>query len=160
MQTKSVLVLSDLRSVYNVGSLFRTASTLPISHIYLCGTTPTPIDRFGRERSDLAKVSLGAERMIPWTYYKTTKECITSLKEEGFKIIAIEQSQNSVDYRTITLKEKDAFILGEETQGLPEEILSLVDIITEIPLKEEGKESLNVSVAGAVALFRILELPQ
>src|ERR1035438_3540943 len=97
------LLLDNIRSVHNVGSIFRTAETLGISKIYCVGTTPVPIDRFGRKRKDFAKVALGAENMIPWKYVEESKvvELIKKLKIEGFKIIAIEQAKNSIDYKKV-----------------------------------------------------------
>ena len=152
---QAILVLHDIRSAQNIGSLFRTADAVGITKIYLSSITPSPTDRFGRDRSDIAKTALGAEKSIPWEMYEGLSSLIEKYKKEGFEIIAIEQSKNSVDYKTVTPKEKTVFILGNEVEGLTEETLSLVDIVAEIPMAGE-KESLNVSVAGGIALFRIL----
>lgn len=152
------LLLDNIRSVHNVGSIFRTAETLGISKIYCAGTTPTPVDRFGRKRNDFAKVSLGAEDMINWEYVEESKTAglIEKLKIERFKIIALEQAKNSVDYKKIKPENKILVILGNEVEGVSKSLLKLADVVAEIPMKGK-KESLNVSVATGVFLFRILD---
>ena len=152
---ETILILHNIRSTHNVGSIFRTAECAGVSKIILCGYTPTPIDRFKRERSDIAKVALGAEKIIPWEYFETTEEAVKKLKEENFKIIALEQSQKSVDYKKVKLSEHSALIVGNEVEGISGDILNMCDIVTEIPMMGE-KESLNVSVALGIALFRIM----
>jgi len=155
------LLLDDIRSVHNVGSIFRTAETLGISRIYCAGTTPTPVDRFGRKRKDFAKVSLGAEDMVAWEYIEKAGESVKRLKKEGFEVIALEQADNSIDYKEVEFKTHSnssnlqmiLIILGNEVDGVSPKLLRLADVIAEIPLKGK-KESLNVSVAAGVALFR------
>lgn len=149
-------VLHDLRSVLNVGSIFRTADSIGVDKIFLTGTTPTPIDRFGQVRSDFKKTSLGADQFLEWEYKKRTEDVLGSLRKSGFKIIAIEQSKNSIDYKKIKKSKKTAFVLGNEVGGIPEKILSKCDLVAEIPHKG-GKESLNVSVAFGIVLFRVLD---
>ena len=151
---KKVVVLDNIRSVHNVGSIFRTSDALGVNKIFLCGCTPTPRDRFGRDRKDLAKVALGAEKSIEWEYSESTESAIKKLKKESVQIIALEQAENSVDYKKIKIKKDSAIILGEEVKGLSKTILNLVDIVAEIPMRGI-KESLNVSVAFGVAGFRI-----
>ncbi len=153
---KKVVVLDNIRSIYNVGSIFRTADALNIDEIFLCGTTPTPIDRFGRARPDLAKVALGAEKNIPWEYSKDTTGVLKRLKKDKFQIIAIEQDKKSMDFKKIKPKYPIAIVMGNEVGGINKKILALCDIIAEIPMKG-AKESLNVSVAFGVASFKILE---
>lgn len=153
---ENVLILQDIRSIYNVGAIFRTADAIGISKIYLCGVTPAPIDRFGRKRDDLAKTALGAEESVSWGHVKDIISLIKDLKEKGFQIISLEQSENSIDYKKVSLKDKNAFILGEEVNGIPKNILEISDVISEIPMKGE-KESLNVSVATGIFLFRLLD---
>lgn len=152
---ENILILHNIRSVENVGAMFRTADAVGIDKIYLTGYTPTPLDRFGRKRKDLAKSALGAEEFIDWEQKKNTSTLISKLKKEGFVIIGIEQDKKSIDYKKVKLKEKNAFIVGTEVTGIPKNILKKCDIIAEIPMKGK-KESLNVSVATGVALFRIL----
>jgi 23S rRNA (guanosine2251-2'-O)-methyltransferase len=151
-----ILILDNIRSTYNVGSIFRTADAVGVSEIYLCGVTPDPVDRFGRDRADIAKTALGAEKTVPWIHAKSTKDAITKIKIKNYNIVALEQSDNSEDYIKVSKKldfDKTALVLGEETKGLSREVLSLVDVIAEIPMAG-NKESLNVSVAAGVALFR------
>ncbi len=152
---QAILVLHDIRSAQNVGSLFRTADAVGVSKICLSAITPSPIDRFGRDRSDIAKTALGAEKTIPWEVYGDIVSLIKKYKKEGYYCIAIEQSEKSVDYKQIIPVDKMVFILGNEVGGLSEDILSVADSIAEIPMAGD-KESLNVAVAGGVALFRIL----
>src|ERR1035437_10061101 len=95
---ENILILNDIRSVENVGAMFRTADAAGISKIYLIGYTPTPLDRFGRKRKDLAKSALGAEEFVPWEQKKTISSLIAKLKKDKFKTIAIEQAKNSIDY--------------------------------------------------------------
>lgn len=154
-----ILILPNIRSVYNVGSIFRTADAVGISKIYLVGVTPGPLDRFGRKRTDLAKVALGAEMSVNWEHVENLDEVIKYLKNEGYFIVALEQDVVSVDYKEIVLpgnKQNLAFLIGEETVGLSQRELSYADVIAEIPMAGD-KESLNVSVATGVALFRILD---
>jgi 23S rRNA (guanosine2251-2'-O)-methyltransferase len=156
-QKENILILPDIRSVENVGAMFRTADAAGISKIYLTGTSPTPLDRFGRKRSDMAKSALGAEEFVAWEYKKSILPLLTKLKKEGFNIIAIEQDEKSVDYRKVKIKNKNAFIVGTEVTGIPKNTLNKCDTIAEIPMKGK-KESLNVSVALGVALFRMLNV--
>ncbi len=139
--------------------MFRTADAAGIDKIYLIGTTPTPIDRFGRKRKDLAKSALGAEEYVAWEYKKTISPLLSKLKKEGFYVIAIEQDKNSVDYRKLKANsyKLKAFLVGTEVTGIPKNILKKCDVIAEIPMRGK-KESLNVSVALGIALFRVLGL--
>jgi tRNA G18 (ribose-2'-O)-methylase SpoU len=155
-KTESALILQDIRSTYNVGAIFRTADALGISKIYLVGITPTPLDRFGRIRQDVAKSALGAEKNIPWESGKTISSIIRKLKKENYMIIGLEQAPNSIDYKKVKAKGPTAFILGNEVKGISKTVLKSCDIIAEIPMGGK-KESLNVSVAAGVALFRILD---
>ncbi len=148
----TVVVLDNIRSVHNVGSLFRTCEGAGVSKLYLCGVTPSPKDRFGRIRTDVAKVALGTENLVPWEEITDTKTCITKLKSEGYVIVAVEQDARSKDFKSFVQKEKTAFVFGEETKGLSYEILDMCDEILEIPMQGE-KESLNVSVAAGIILF-------
>ncbi|MBI3633312.1 MAG: TrmH family RNA methyltransferase [Candidatus Vogelbacteria bacterium] len=151
-----VLVLDNTRSTYNVGSIFRTADGAGVSNIFLVGVTPDPLDRFGRERKDIAKVALGAEKTIRWEHADDIKKLIKKLKKDGFKIVALEQDKDAMDYKSFKPNFPLALVLGEEVKGISEETLKLCDSIIEIPMAGK-KESLNVSVATGIALFRILE---
>lgn len=153
--TSSVLILPDIRSAINVGAIFRTADAVGISKIYLTGYTPRPTDKFNRIQKDISKSALGAENFIPWEYKKTLTPLISALKKDGYTIIAIEQDKKSVDYRKIKNYPKVAIIMGPEVEGLSKNILERCDVIAEIPMRGQ-KESLNVSVACGIALFRLL----
>lgn len=155
---KYSVLLHNIRSVYNVGSIFRTADAAGFSHVYITGYTPSPIDRFGRQRSDIHKVALGAEQSVSWSYTESIKELIQQLKDSGVHIIAVEQSSDSFDYRKLEKLEINnnevALLMGEETQGIEPEILKLVDGVVEIPMRGE-KESLNVSVSFGIVAYEI-----
>ena len=150
------LFLDNIRSVHNVGSIFRTAETLGISRIYCSQTTPTPLDRFGRPRTDLAKVALGAEKVLSWEHIEDDLGLIEELKKQGFTVVALEQAPNSVDYKEVSLPPKALIILGQEVSGVSPKLIEATDIIAEIPLRGQ-KESLNVSVATGIFLYRLLD---
>lgn len=156
-QKKNIVILNDIRSVENVGAMFRTADAAGIDKIYLTGYTPTPLDRFGRKRGDMAKSALGAEEFVAWEQKKNIVSLLAKLKNENFLIIGIEQDKKSIDYKKVKIKEKNVFIVGAEVTGIPKNILKKCDIIAEIPMHGK-KESLNVSVALGIALFRICNL--
>jgi len=158
------LILDNIRSIHNVGSIFRTAETLGISEICCLDTTPTPLDRFGNKRKDFAKVSLGAEDTIKWEHVEEGEtnlgaiNFIKKIKKEGYKIISLEQDESSVDYKDIKIKadENVAIILGNEVEGVSKDLLKASDIIAEIPMRGQ-KESLNVSISAGIFLFRLLD---
>jgi tRNA G18 (ribose-2'-O)-methylase SpoU len=153
------VICHDIRSVHNVGSIFRTADAAGAEKIYLCGITPSPRDRFGKIRPDFAKVALGAEKSVACESIKSTEEAIEKLKADGWTILALEQSKKSIPYDQVpiphTLNPKTCLVLGAEVEGLPPSILALADHIIEIPMRGE-KESLNVSVAFGIAIFEIV----
>ncbi|MEK7539137.1 MAG: TrmH family RNA methyltransferase [Patescibacteria group bacterium] len=154
---ENILILHNIRSVKNVGAMFRTADAADINKIYLTGYTPAPLDRFGRKREDLAKSALGAEAFVSWEQKKNIFPLLVKLRREKFLIIGIEQAKNSRDYKKVKLKHKNVFILGAEVTGIPKNVLEKCNIIAEIPMRGK-KESLNVSVALGIALFRMLDL--
>ena len=159
----SALILHNIRSVYNVGSIFRTADAAGVSKIILSGYTPTPLDRFGLPRKDFAKVSLGAEKTIPWIQTKTLAAAIKRLKKENYFVAAVEQAKNSTslfDFKAPFDKTQGkpkpiALILGNEVKGISKQSLKLVDAVLEIPMRGK-KESLNVSVAAGIVMFVLL----
>lgn len=152
-----VAILDNLRSVHNVGSIFRTANAVGIDKLYLCGTTPTPLDHKGNKRKDFAKVALGAEDTAVWEYFESTRECVKKLKGEDYYILALEQDSNSVDYKDIDItgKENIALIVGHEVDGITKDVIDLSDVTVEIPMLGT-KESLNVTIAFGIAVYRIL----
>jgi tRNA G18 (ribose-2'-O)-methylase SpoU len=149
-----IVVLDNIRSAHNVGSIFRTADAFQVSEIYLCGTTPTPKDKFGRERRDIAKVALGAEKTVRSKYFSSTLRAINSLKKKGVKIFSIEQSEKAEKINTIRKQKVGdiALVFGNEVDGISPKVLAASDKIFEIPMFGK-KESLNVSVAFGVALY-------
>lgn len=154
---KVILILENIRSAQNVGAIFRTADAAGVSKIYLIGVTPSPIDRFGRKRTDVSKSALGAEETIAWESKKLTCPLIRKLKREGYQIIALEQDLKSVDYKKVKVKNKFALIVGAEVLGIDKKTLRDSDVIAEIPMKGK-KESLNVSISLGIALFQLLKL--
>ncbi|MFA5095507.1 MAG: TrmH family RNA methyltransferase [Candidatus Paceibacterota bacterium] len=154
---ENILIIHNIRSVTNVGAMFRTADAAGIDKIYLTGYTPAPFDRFGRIRKDIAKSALGAEKFVPWEHRKNLPSLLGKLKKEKYLIIGIEQAENSINYKKVKLKKKNAFIVGAEVTGIPKNILQKCDTIAEIPMRGK-KESLNVSVACGVAIFGILNV--
>ena len=153
-----IVLLDNIRSLHNVGSIFRTADGAGVEKLYLCGITPSPLDRFGMVRSDVAKVALGAEKSVAWEQAKTTSSCIKRLKREGFTILALEQSSRSLSLYKLKANsyklDSFALVLGAEVEGIAPSVLKLCDGIIEIPMHGE-KESLNVSVAFGVAAFTL-----
>lgn len=155
IKSSNILILPNIRSAINVGAIFRTADAVGIDKIYLVGCTPRPTDQFGRIQRDIAKSALGAENFVPWEYKEKLIPLINKLKKQDYEIVALEQNEESIDYRKYKRPQKMAFILGEEVNGIDEKILKICDKIVEIPMHGK-KESLNVSVACGVALFRII----
>lgn len=156
------VILHNIRSIHNVGSIFRTADAAGVSTIYLTGYTPAPIDRFGRSRTDLSKVALGAEKTVAWQHAPGPAPIIGNLKKAGYLVLAIEQDRRSKDlfeFRIPPKAQKIALMLGNEVRGLSSQTLSLADHVLEIPMRGE-KESLNVSVTAGVALFTLLRRAQ
>ncbi len=142
------LIVPDIRSLQNVGALFRTADGAGWDRLVLCGYTPTP------PRAEISKTALGAEGWMPWEYFADVKAAITKLREEGFGVVALEKNGTSVDYREFDASKfhKLALLLGNETAGVSPEILALCDAVVHLPMRGK-KESLNVAVAAAVAMY-------
>ncbi len=140
-----------------MGSIFRTADAAGVSRIILSGYTPAPVDRFKQPRKDFAKVSLGAEKTVPWMQTKNVYAAIGAAKLDGSKIVAIEQDERSTSLFDLNYdpKQKLALVLGNEVRGISKATLAKCDEILEIPMRGK-KESLNVSVAAGIALFTIL----
>ncbi|MBC8465272.1 MAG: RNA methyltransferase [Parcubacteria group bacterium] len=151
---KIVLILHNIRSTYNVGAIFRTADGAGVSHVYLSGYTPLPVDQFNRPRKDIAKTALGAEVSVPWTATKNISTLISRLKKDGYTIVGLEQDERSVDYRSVPKKEKVALLVGNEVRGISPPLRKKCDVLIEIPMRGE-KESLNVSVATGIALYAV-----
>ena len=151
-----IAVLHDIRSLHNVGSMFRTADAAGVEKLYLCGITPSPFDLFGRVRVQFAKVSLGAENTVAWEAKKDALRLVRRLQEEGFTVFAVEQYPGSVPYDEALLPAngKVAFVVGNEVEGLPPAICDACDSVLEIPM-HGGKESLNVSVSFGIIAYAL-----
>jgi tRNA G18 (ribose-2'-O)-methylase SpoU len=162
-----IVLLDNIRSLHNVGSIFRTADAVGVEKLYLCGITPSPLDRLGVVRGDVAKVSLGAENTVPWESVASTSRLITSLKKQGYTIVALEQDVRAVPYYEYAKTwiasstrndrgegefNKIALVLGAEVEGVSPAVLKKCDAIIDIPMSGK-KESLNVSVAFGIAAY-------
>ena len=147
------VLFHNVRSAHNVGALFRTADGAGVSKVYLTGYTPTPLDRFGRPQKEIAKTALGAEKTVPWEYAKSPAGVIERLRRDGWTIVGVEQDARSVDYRSFKVGGDTLFIFGAEVRGLSPALCRRCDVLIEIPM-HGAKESLNVSVAAGIILFR------
>ncbi|WP_332028821.1 RNA methyltransferase [Kaistella sp.] len=147
-----VVVLDNVRSMHNVGAVFRTADAFIVEKIILCGITPQPPHR------EIHKAALGATESVDWIYEKNISEALQNLKNENYKIIGIEQTSTSeimTDY-AINKGEKYALVLGNEVDGLSDEALSIYDAFLEIP-QLGTKHSLNVSVCGGIVMWEFFK---
>ena len=149
---ETVVILDNIRSAHNVGSIFRTADGAGVSKIYLGGYTPAPVDRFGRTQPEIAKTSLGATESVTWETAEDVLAVITALRDSCYTIVAVEQDAASVPYTDWHSCETVAFIFGNEVAGVQSAVLRAADSIIEIPMHGE-KESLNVGVSAGVILF-------
>lgn len=153
-----VVILDNIRSLHNVGSIFRTADGAGVEKLYLCGITPGPLNRFKEVVPEIAKTALGAETAVAWEKAEDTLAVVKRLKKEGYKVVALEQDKRSVPYYSLSAihypLDRVALVLGAEVDGLTKEILDACDAIIEIPMRGK-KESLNVSVAFGVVVFHL-----
>ncbi len=143
-----VIVLDNIRSMMNTGSVFRTADAFLLGGIYLCGLTATPPHR------EINKTALGATETVAWEYVEKTTDAIRKLKEAGYVVIALEQTTNSRELQDFTPDNnaKYAFVFGNEVKGVDDEALSLCDQSVEIP-QFGTKHSLNVSVTAGIMIW-------
>jgi tRNA G18 (ribose-2'-O)-methylase SpoU len=159
---ETCVILHNIRSTQNVGAILRTCDAVGVDKVFFSGITPSPIDRFGRKRSDVSKSALGAEESVEWEVLeesgRSVEDFLKEKKSQGFQIVALEQSENSIDYKNLNDEhsaEKRVVVVGNEVEGVSKEILDLCDVVCEIKMLGE-KESLNVSVAFGVFIFRVL----
>src|SRR3989344_2686634 len=127
-QRETIVIFHNIRSVENVGAMFRTADAAGVNKIYITGYTPAPLDRFGRKRRDIAKSALGAEEYVPWEQKKNIFPLLDNFKREEYLIIGIEQAKNSIDYKKVKLRNRNVFIVGTEVTGIPKNILKKCDV--------------------------------
>jgi 23S rRNA (guanosine2251-2'-O)-methyltransferase len=153
MKFKLRVILHNIRSAYNVGSIFRTADAVGVEKIYLTGYTPNP-----SKDKKIEKTALGAEKYVSWKSYRNLNYLLKKLKKEKFKIVALEQSEKSIPYYKFKPQFDLVLILGNEVRGLNKKILEKCDYILEIPMFGK-KESLNVAVSfGIVAYYLRLKI--
>ena len=149
------ILLHDIRSVQNVASIFRLAEVLGAKEIVLSGVTPGPLDRFGFDRGDFLKISLGAQKSVKWKRVEDVFEFIKNF--DGIKI-ALEQNEKSLDYKNVEVDTSKKYLIipGKEVTGLEKEILEMCDMVAEIPQYGQ-KESLNIFSALSVSLYRFFD---
>ena len=150
MKNNLYIICDNIRSLYNLGSIFRTADALGVKKIYLCGISGTP------QQTGLVKVSLGAEKSVKWEYKKSAVSVVSQLKNKGVKIVVLELAQNSVAIKKFKPRFPLALILGNEVDGVAKNLLKRADDIIHIPMKGQ-KESLNVAVAFGIAGYTLVK---
>ena len=141
-------VLNNIRSLYNVGSLFRTADGAGLEKLWLCGITGIP------PSNQISKTALGAEASMPWEYASTAKSCIEKLKAEGYQIVLLEQTTRSLPFEEFRPRPPVCLVVGNEISGVGEDLLPFCDQAIEIPMSGL-KISLNVTVAFGIAAYHI-----
>jgi len=150
MKKDFYVICDSIRSLHNVGSIFRTSDGLGVTKIYLCGITGTP------PQHGLKKVALGAEEAIEWEYVKSATKVVKKLKKDGFQIVALEKTKKSVNIKTLKWTFPCALIVGNEIGGVSPKLLKKSDQIVHIPMRGV-KESFNVAVAFGIAAYLIAE---
>ncbi len=147
-----VIVLDNIRSQHNIGSVFRTSDAFRMEGIHLCGITATPPNR------EIHKTALGATDTVAWSYFETTLQSVDFLKNKGYLVYAVEQSDSSIslDKFEINSEEKIALIFGNEVDGVSDEVMQKVDGCIEIP-QFGTKHSLNISVSAGIVIWEIAE---
>ncbi|GCC51150.1 TrmH family RNA methyltransferase [Chryseotalea sanaruensis] len=147
-QPSLVVVLDNVRSLHNVGSLFRTSDAFAVSHLYLTGITGTPPHR------EIHKSALGATESVPWSYHENVGEIVAQLKKEGYEAVVVEQTTGSQSLETFipSAEKKYCLIFGNEVDGVSDEVLKMATIALEIP-QSGTKHSLNVSVCAGIILW-------
>ena len=145
-----IIILDNVRSQANVGSVFRTADAFLVEKICLCGITATPPHR------EIRKTALGATESVSWSYYLSTMEAVTELKEKGYKLIAIEQAEGSVELQNmvIDIEERYALVFGHEVNGVDQEVLNSCDMCIEIP-QFGTKHSFNIAVSAGIVMWEL-----
>ena len=148
-----IVVLENIRSMHNVGSVFRTADAFLIQSIYLCGYTPQPPHR------DIHKTALGSTETVDWLYFPSAIEAVKQLKESAYSIWGVEQVEHSLMLNELDIdkNEKIAIVFGNEVEGISNEVLKICDGYIEIP-QLGMKHSLNISVAAGIVLWELVRL--
>ena len=147
-----IVVLDDVRSMYNIGSVFRTCDAFRVEALYLCGICQTP------PSTEIHKTALGAEESISWKYFKTTLEAVEALRKEGYTVLSVEQVEHSTKLQTF-VPQRDlnyAVVLGNEVKGVHQEVVDAADGCLEIP-QLGTKHSMNVSVTAGIIIYKFAE---
>ena len=146
-----IIVLDNVRSLHNVGSVFRTSDAFLIEAIYLCGITSTP------PHTEIHKTALGAENTVEWQYFEHTLDAVRQLKQKSYSILAIEQAENSIPLDKFRIEnQRYAVVFGNEVKGIDQSIMDICDACLEIP-QFGTKHSLNISVAAGIAVWEIFK---
>jgi len=149
MQARQIRLLAyNVRSLWNVGSFFRTCDALHVERLYLTGYTGHP------PRKEISKTAIGAEEWIPWEQQTDPVPIVRTLKDEGWQIVSLELTDEAVELDHFEPSEKVCLLVGHELSGVPENLISLSDAVVKIPMHGH-KESLNVAVAAGIALYRL-----
>lgn len=150
-KTPLVVVLDNVRSLHNVGSVFRTSDAFLVEAVYLCGITATP------PHAEIHKTALGAENTVEWKYFENTLDAVNELISKGYHLAAVEQAENSIMLDELSLSEdKYAVILGNEVKGVNQEVMNLCHSCIEIP-QFGTKHSLNVSVTSGIIIWEFFK---
>ncbi len=151
-KTPIIVVLDNVRSLNNIGSVFRTGDGLRIEGVYLCGITATPPNK------DIHKTALGATESVHWKYFKQTADAVQALKEQGYKVASVEQVEGSVSLEKVQCEpnEKYALIFGHEVKGVAQDIVDASDFCIEIP-QFGTKHSFNISVSAGMVLWELFK---
>lgn len=151
-KTPIIILLDDIRSLHNIGSVFRTADAFLIEKIYLCGITATPPNK------EIHKTALGATETVAWEYHKNVTDVITQLKEDGVQVFAVEQVENAVFLQNFKIQKdtKYALVFGNEVYGVSQEAIALCDGSIEIP-QLGTKHSLNISVSTGIVVWDLFQ---
>lgn len=144
------VVLDNIRSLHNVGSIFRTSDAAGIEKLYLCGITGTP------PRAEIQKAALGSEKSVEWEYAPTAEQAVRELKAQGYQIVALEHTDAPRDFSQVNYRFPLCLVIGHEITGVSDEVIALADLAVEIPMFGI-KQSLNVSVAYGVAIYEIIK---
>ncbi len=145
MSNRIILLAHNIRSLWNVGSLFRTSDAFQVEKIYLTGYTATP------PRREISKTAIGAEEYVAWEYEKDPKNIISVLKKDKWEVVGLEQAENSIGLFQFEPSDRTLLIIGHEVTGISEDLLQLCDKVVEIPMYGK-KESINVAVATGIIL--------
>lgn len=152
-KTPLVVVMDNVRSMHNVGSVFRTADAFRLEAVYLCGITATP------PSNEIHKTALGAEESVDWTYFPTALEAVRHLQDAGYEVLAVEQAEGSTKLHEFTPEpgRKYAVVMGNEVKGVAQEVIDAADGCLEIP-QFGTKHSMNVSVTAGIIIYKFAEI--